>query len=152
MTCKTSLIAMAATALLLAGATSHAATLTVVNDTDQYVTVSVDGGYGCNTAGHTTCTIPVAAGIHNLRAQTANGQVTSVNGAEIPANGRTWTISPVSTSCSQRARASEARISAWNAKCVGAGSVRTPSLYQWCANERTAMKAAQAQILADCPH
>jgi hypothetical protein len=154
MTPKAKIRALTAAAAISFGSAAplHAATLTVVNDTDEYVTVSVDGAYGCNTAGHTTCRIPVSAGVHNLRAQTANGQVTSINGAEIPGDGRTWTISPVATACSQRARASEARIAAWNTKCTGASSVRTPALYQWCASERSAMKAAEAQILADCPH
>ncbi|HVT55946.1 MAG TPA: hypothetical protein VHD34_07845 [Xanthobacteraceae bacterium] len=129
----------------------YAATLTVVNDTDGYVTISVDGAYGCNTAGHTKCTIPVSPGMHALRAQQANGQSTSTK-AQIPAEGRTWTIYPVANECSRRARASEARIAAWNAKCVGAGSRRTPALYQQCDAERNAMRAEQQRILNECPH
>ena len=83
--------------LMLVGAAvtgAQAATLIVVNDTNYYVTISVDGGYGCNTAGHTTCTIPVAVGYHNLNARTAGGATTSQPNAYIPAEGRTWTISP----------------------------------------------------------
>lgn len=132
-------------------AVAYAATLIVVNDTDDYITVSVDGAYGCNTAGHTKCTIPVSPGMHALRAQQANGQSTSVQ-AEIPQEGRTWTISPVANACSTRARASEARIAAWNAKCAGVGSVRNPSLYRQCASEREAMRAEQQRILNECPH
>jgi hypothetical protein len=130
---------------------ADAASLKVINQTDSYVTVSVDGAYGCNTAGNTTCSIPVSPGMHSLRAETASGQVTSTQ-AEIPSDGRTWTISPVQTPCSQRARASEARIEAWNGRCSGASSVRTPDLYRSCAQERASMKAAEAQILAECPH
>lgn len=58
---------------------------------------------------------------------------------------------PAVASCNARVQHSHARIAAWNARCVGAGSVRTPALYQSCARERTAMRAEQAQILADCP-
>ena len=134
-----------------AAAVAYAATLSVVNDTDEYITVSVDGAYGCNTAGHTKCTIPVSPGMHALRAQTANGQSTSAQ-APIPPDGYIWTISPVANECSRRARASEARIAAWNAKCVGAGSRRNPSLYQQCASEREAMRADQQRILNECPH
>ncbi len=129
----------------------HGATLTVVNDTDGYITVSVDGAYGCNTAGHTRCTIPVSPGMHTLRAQTASGQSTSAQ-APIPQEGYIWTISPVANECSRRARASEARIAAWNAKCVGAGSVRNPGLYRQCDNERNALRAEQQRILNECPH
>jgi hypothetical protein len=136
---------------MFAAASASAATLTVVNDTDDYITVTVDGAYGCNTAGHTRCTILVSPGRHALRAQKADGQSTSAT-SDIPSDGWMWTITPVANACSQRARASEARIAAWNQRCVGASNVRNPSLYRWCDAERRDMSAAQQQILNECPH
>ncbi len=87
--------AMVALMPMSAAATgAQAAALRVVNQTNSYVTISVDGGYGCNTAGHTTCTIPVSVGYHNLSARTASGATTSRANAYIPPEGRTWTIYP----------------------------------------------------------
>ena len=64
-------LALAAAALL--PAVVQAAVLTVVNDTSDYVTVNVNGLYGCNTAPGTTCTIPLATGQHHIRGCKANG-------------------------------------------------------------------------------
>ena len=45
------------------------------NMTDAYVTVNVDGVFGCNTSAGSQCTIPVADGDHIGRAQTAYGVI-----------------------------------------------------------------------------
>lgn len=83
---------LAATAFVTATA-ADAATLTVANKTSSYVTVSVDGNYGCNTADHTTCTIPVSTGRHHLRAvRNDNGAVIEEDD-DIPDAGMTWTLS-----------------------------------------------------------
>lgn len=66
--------------------------LDVENNTDNYVTVSVDGAYGCNTAGFTTCTIPVEVGPHNLYAvKTENGATFELD-VYIGADGYRWII------------------------------------------------------------
>lgn len=68
------------------------ATLEVENNTDNYITVSIDGAYGCNTAGFTTCTIPVTVGPHNLYAvKTENGATFELDIA-IGADGHRWII------------------------------------------------------------
>ena len=87
---RTILFAMAL--FFAATGAASAATLTVVNNTDVYITVNVDGSYGCNTAGHTTCTIQVSEGNHALTASDADGHSVTQN-ANIDANGFTWTIS-----------------------------------------------------------
>jgi len=80
--------------VLLAGLcqAANAATLSVENKLDEAVTVNVDGNYGCNTAPATTCSIPVSAGDHTLKASTASGK-TFHKDASVPASGYTWTIS-----------------------------------------------------------
>jgi hypothetical protein len=66
--------------------------LEVENNTDNYITVSVDGAYGCNTAGFTTCTIPVEVGPHNLYAvKTENGAMFELD-VFIDADGYRWII------------------------------------------------------------
>ncbi|MDE2165306.1 MAG: hypothetical protein KGJ66_03075 [Alphaproteobacteria bacterium] len=88
-----SLPLLAAAAFVTATSAANAATLTVVNKTSSYVTVSVDGNYGCNTADHTTCTIPVSTGRHHLRAvRNDNGAVVEEDD-DIPDAGMTWTLS-----------------------------------------------------------
>ncbi|MDE2227882.1 MAG: hypothetical protein KGL11_02425 [Alphaproteobacteria bacterium] len=72
---------------------ARAATLTVVNNTSSYVTVSVDGNYGCNTADRTTCTIPVATGRHKLRAVRSDNGAAVEEDDDIPDAGLTWTLS-----------------------------------------------------------
>lgn len=68
-------------------------TLKVLNQTAAYVTVSVDGGYGCNTAGGTTCTIPVTKGHHQLRAVRADTGAAFSEAVDVPAGGYTWPLS-----------------------------------------------------------
>lgn len=51
-----------------AGPAATNTTLRVVNRTNDYITVSVDGNYGCNTSSGSTCSIPVTTGSHKLRA------------------------------------------------------------------------------------
>lgn len=70
-------------------------TLRVVNNTPDYITVSVDGLYGCNTSSGTTCVIPISAGSHQLRAvrhDTSN--VCGPRSFDIPAAGYTWSPWP----------------------------------------------------------
>ena len=69
------------------------ATLEVVNDTSSYVTVSVDGNYGCNTADHTTCTIAVTVGHHQLHAARSDNGATADTEADIDSGGLRWTLS-----------------------------------------------------------
>ncbi len=69
------------------------ATLRVVNQTTSYVTVSVDGSYGCNTAGGTFCLIPIRKGTHNFRAVRSDtgasfSQAIDVSGKEV-----VWSLS-----------------------------------------------------------
>lgn len=71
--------------------TSKRATIRVINNTPDYITVSVDGLYGCNTSSGSTCTIPILAGKHSLRAvrhDTSN--VCGPRELEIPESGYTW--------------------------------------------------------------
>jgi hypothetical protein len=68
------------------------ATLKVINNTSSYITVSVDGNYGCNTAPHTTCTIPVTTGFHRLRAVATDSGAVVEMPANISPDGYTWTI------------------------------------------------------------
>lgn len=82
---------LGALAVLLLPLEVQAGTLTVVNNTSSYVTVNIDGNYGCNTADHTTCTIPVSSAAHDLRATRSD------NGKSVPetmsANSdMTWTL------------------------------------------------------------
>jgi hypothetical protein len=54
---------------------------------------TVDGNYGCNTAPHTTCTIPVSVGGHHLRAVPNDNPAVFVEmPATISADGYTRTI------------------------------------------------------------
>jgi len=69
------------------------ATLKVINNTSSYITVSVDGNYGCNTAPKTTCTIPVTTGFHRLRAVATDSGAAVEMPANISPDGYTWTIS-----------------------------------------------------------
>lgn len=72
---------------------SRSATLRVVNQTDAYVTVSVDGAYGCNTAGGTTCMIPVTTGHHDLRAVRTDTGAVFTQSVDVPDNGVIWPLS-----------------------------------------------------------
>lgn len=134
----------------------HAATLTVVNQSDSYVTISVDGAYGCNTAGHTTCTIPVSEGTHALKAvRSDNGSSTSLT-ATVPAAEYRWTLFNVtgggaSNACVARARAFEAKVDNFNRRCTGARSISQAALYQSCASEKAALAAEQNRICSECP-
>jgi len=70
-------------------------TLRVVNNTPDYITVSVDGVYGCNTSTGSTCTIPVSSGSHQLRAvRHDTGNVCGPRSIDIPAAGYTWSPWP----------------------------------------------------------
>ncbi len=69
----------------------EAATLRVDNDTSFYVTVSVDGNYGCNTADGTYCLIPVSTGEHDVRAVFSDGEEIS-DRFYVPDDGFTWTL------------------------------------------------------------
>jgi len=42
---------------------------------DVYVTVSVDGAYGCSTSSGSTCTIPLSEGQHDVVARASDGRV-----------------------------------------------------------------------------
>lgn len=68
-------------------------TLKVLNQTATDVTVSVDGGYGCNTAGGTTCIIPVTKGHHQLRAVRTDTGAAFSSAVDIPADGYIWPLS-----------------------------------------------------------
>jgi len=46
-------------------------TLLVYNLTNDYITVNVDGSYGCNTAENTVCSILLAPGVHTAVAEMA---------------------------------------------------------------------------------
>jgi len=70
---------------------AHAGTLTVVNNTSSYITVNVDDNYGCNTADHTTCTIPVSSAAHDLRATRSDNSKSATT--SMAANSdMTWTL------------------------------------------------------------
>lgn len=68
-------------------------TLRVLNQTATDVTVSVDGGYGCNTAGGTTCVIPVTTGHHQLRAVRTDTGAAFSEAIDVPAGGYIWPLS-----------------------------------------------------------
>ncbi|HXS49801.1 MAG TPA: hypothetical protein VN713_06710 [Sphingomicrobium sp.] len=83
----------AASILATSAAAQTTVTLTVDNQTDSYVEVSVDGVHGCHTAAHTACTIPITAGKHHLRAvRDDSGHATQVDG-DIEPPGSTWHLS-----------------------------------------------------------
>lgn len=71
---------------------TRSATLRVVNQTDSDVTVSVDGAYGCNTAGGTTCLIPVTTGHHDLRAVRTDTGAVFTESVDIPGDGLVWPL------------------------------------------------------------
>jgi hypothetical protein len=72
---------------------SQSAVLQVPNQTTSYVTVSVDGSYGCNTAGGTTCSIPVSKGHHILRAVRTDTGASFTQSVDIPGSGYIWPLS-----------------------------------------------------------
>lgn len=78
--------------LMVGAALAQNTTLVVDNQTSSYVTVNVDGVYGCNTAAGTACTIPVTVGIHDLWAQRSDSGAVVETRAEIGADGATWTL------------------------------------------------------------
>jgi hypothetical protein len=63
--------------LILSSPAWASSELDIWNLTNGYVTVNVDGVFGCNTADHTYCTIPISAGSHNAVASLANGMSAS---------------------------------------------------------------------------
>lgn len=67
-------------------------TIRVINKTTSYITVSVDGSYGCNTAGGTTCLIPVLKGHHMLRAVRTDSGATFSQSVNVPSPGLTWPL------------------------------------------------------------
>jgi hypothetical protein len=69
------------------------ATLRVINQTNTYVTVSVDGSYGCNTAGGTMCAIPVRKGGHQLRAVRADTGASFSQPVDISGKEFVWSLS-----------------------------------------------------------
>ena len=79
--------------VMTAGTAQENTTLEVENNTSSYVTVSVDGAYGCNTADHTTCTIPVTVGQHNIYAVRSDNGATAETDAYIGPGGLRWTLS-----------------------------------------------------------
>lgn len=87
--------ALLGSAITLAGvlpASAENTTLYINNETSTYLTISVDGNYGCNTAGNTSCTIPVTVGTHHLRAvRTEDGAELNTT-ANIGSGGYTWTL------------------------------------------------------------
>lgn len=91
MTTRLPLVAMASALLLIAG-TAHAdnTTLYVRNNTSGYITVNVDGNYGCNTAAETTCSIPVKVGEHELHATRSDTGASVSKTQDITASGYTW--------------------------------------------------------------
>jgi len=72
-------------------ALSEGTTLYVKNKTSGYITVNVDGSYGCNTAAGTTCSIPVSVGTHNLHAHRGDTGDTTEKDQTISSSGYTWT-------------------------------------------------------------
>lgn len=86
------LLACSAVAASAGAALAQAtATLKVVNKTREAITVSVDGGYGCNTSAGTTCSIPVTQGPHRLKAvRSDTGEVIETQAA-VGAQGYSWT-------------------------------------------------------------
>ena len=79
----------AAAFVMSAASAADAASLSVVNNTSSSVTVSVDGNYGCNTAGQTTCVIPTTVGQHRLRAVRTDNNQAVESDHNIPAEGLT---------------------------------------------------------------
>ncbi len=87
---KLKCIALAA-AFSLVGGVAAAATLVIDNQTDDFVSVTVDGDFGCNTIAHGTCTVPVSQGTHHVVATSAGGQ-RRMSVIDIGPNGAAWTI------------------------------------------------------------
>ncbi|MBI1212159.1 MAG: hypothetical protein GC190_11900 [Alphaproteobacteria bacterium] len=83
---------LVAVGVSLSTASAIAGILTVINKTDENVTVNVDGGYGCTAAAHSSCTAPPQPnGHHQLSASTPSGASLT---QEIEMDGDyTWTIS-----------------------------------------------------------
>lgn len=86
------LVALSMLPFTTAAAWAENTTLVVDNQTSSYVTVNVDGVYGCNTAGGTTCTIPITVGTHDLWAQRSDTGAVTETRAEIGPDGATWTL------------------------------------------------------------
>ena len=77
---------------LLGGLSASAigATLYVENNTSYYLTVNVDGVYGCNTAAGSTCSIPVEPGNRELDALRSDTGERKIETHNIPSGGFTW--------------------------------------------------------------
>jgi len=75
------------------GDKSQNTVLRVLNQTPSYVTVSIDGSYGCNTAGGTTCVIPVLKGQHILRAVRTDTGASFSQSVNITIGGLVWPLS-----------------------------------------------------------
>ena len=86
----------AAISLATAGvAVAENTTLYVKNNTGGYLTVNVDGVYGCNTSAGSTCSIPVTVGSHDLHAHRSDtGDTRTCTSKYIGANTWTWTPWP----------------------------------------------------------
>ena len=68
------LAALLSVAAMVPPALSQSGTIRMVNTTSVYLTLSINGLYGCNTAPGTTCTVPWAAGSYQLRACASDGR------------------------------------------------------------------------------
>ena len=64
--------------------------LYVKNNTSGYITVNVDGNYGCNTSSGPTCSIPVTVGDHDLDATRSDTGERVTRSQYISSKGFTW--------------------------------------------------------------
>ncbi len=65
-------------------------TLYVKNNTSGYITVNVDGSYGCHTSAGSTCSIPVTAGDHKLHAERSDTGDTTEADKYVDADHDKW--------------------------------------------------------------
>jgi hypothetical protein len=68
------LAAALSAAAMISPAMGQSGTIRMVNTTSVYLTLSINGLYGCNTAPGTTCTVPWAAGSYQLSACASDGR------------------------------------------------------------------------------
>lgn len=87
---STALLLVLASNFVAAPARSENTTLYVKNNTGDYITVNVDGNYGCNTSSGSTCSIPVTVDSHKLHAKRHDTGATKEKEQTITSNGYTW--------------------------------------------------------------
>ena len=87
-------VTLGLSAWMIGAAVAENTTLYVENNTQGYVTVNVDGVYGCNTSAGSTCSIPVTVGDHDLHARRSDTGETATCQASIGSSGWTWTPWP----------------------------------------------------------